>query len=104
MGKARRNSKRHAPRRPGDDRRGRLDQLFGTSAGLRIETDPITGSSAEVRAVQPFAAQKPYRCPGCNQEIAPGVGHLVVVPLSEPDERRHWHNGCFQHRHRQPGR
>jgi hypothetical protein len=53
---------------------------------------------AEVRMIQPYAAIKSYRCPGCNQEIAPGVAHLVVVPLSAADDRRHWHTSCFERR------
>jgi len=68
-------------------------------------TDPLTGELAEVRRIQPYAADKAYRCPGCNQEIAPGTGHVVVVPLRLPDERRHWHLACFERRAtRRPGR
>lgn len=67
--------------------------------------DPITGQSAEVRAIQPYQAQKVYRCPGCNHEIAAGIFHFVIVPLADPRERRHWHRGCFEHRaNRRPGR
>ena len=28
---------------------------------------------------------KPYRCPGCDHEIAAGLGHEVVVPTRAPD-------------------
>jgi hypothetical protein len=49
----------------------------------------------EVRHVQPYQAVKPYRCPGCNHEIAAGLGHEVVVPALAPDLRRHWHSGCW---------
>jgi hypothetical protein len=67
-------------------------------------TDPLTGELAELRRIQPFAALKEYRCPGCNQEILAGTGHVVVVPLSSPIERRHWHQGCWSHRrNRRPG-
>ena len=55
---------------------------------------------AELRNVQPYQALKGYRCPDCNQEIGSGTGHLVVVPLGEPDERRHWHQGCWERRAR----
>jgi hypothetical protein len=59
----------------------------------------------EVRRVQPYQATKTYLCPGCNQDIPPGLGHLVVVPLVAPDLRRHWHRGCWAHRaQRRPGR
>lgn len=45
--------------------------------------------------VQPYAARKQYLCPGCNNTIGVGVFHLVVVPDDEPDDRRHWHHGCW---------
>ena len=64
--------------------------------------DPLTGRTAEVRSIQPHAALKPYRCPGCGQEIAPGVGHLVVVPLADASERRHWHTACWGRRSTRP--
>lgn len=58
----------------------------------------------EVRRIQPYQATKTYVCPGCNQDIAQGSGHLVVVPVEAPDQRRHWHGVCWQHRHRRrPG-
>ena len=67
-------------------------------------TDPLTGQTAEFRRVQPFQASKEYVCPGCNQEVKAGTGHVVVVPLSAPDLRRHWHGPCFdrarRHGHR----
>ena len=33
-----------------------------------------------VRTVPADAAVKVYRCPGCDHEIPPGLGHAVVVP------------------------
>ena len=30
--------------------------------------------------MQPYQAVKAYRCPGCDHEIPPGLGHEVVVP------------------------
>lgn len=59
----------------------------------------------EVRRVQPYQAVKTYLCPGCNQEIGLGVGHVVVVPHEAPDLRRHWHHACWANRdRRRPGR
>jgi hypothetical protein len=59
----------------------------------------------EVQRVQPYEARKRYICPGCNQDIGIGVGHLVVVPTAAPELRRHWHHGCWDQRHqRRPGR
>ena len=48
-----------------------------------------------VSTVQPVDATKPYRCPGCEGVIPTGIFHLVVVPVDEPDLRRHWHRGCW---------
>jgi hypothetical protein len=46
--------------------------------------------------VRRVSGDKPYRCPGCDLEIKPGVWHLVVVPHDDPDARRHWHEGCWR--------
>jgi hypothetical protein len=62
-------------------------------------TEPDDG--VDVRHVQPYEADKTYRCPGCDHEIGPGVGHEVVVPRERPDERRHWHSGCWHRAARQ---
>lgn len=83
--------------------------MAGARHPLRREptyvADPTTGTQAELRRVAPTAARKAYRCPGCNQDIAPRTGHVVVVPLSDPALRRHWHSPCWDHRHRRrPGR
>lgn len=62
-------------------------------------------ADVEVRRIQPYQARKRYLCPGCNQTIEPGTGHLVVVPRSAPDLRRHWHRPCWEARaRRRPGR
>lgn len=57
-------------------------------------------AEVEVRRIQPYQARKPYLCPGCNQVIAAGTGHLVVVPLESPELRRHWHPPCWEFRDR----
>lgn len=68
------------------------------------ERDPM-GLEVEVRRVQPYEATKTYLCPGCNQDIHSGTGHIVAVPIEAPDLRRHWHRGCWTNRHRRrPGR
>jgi len=46
---------------------------------------------------------KAYRCPGCDQEIPPGVPHVVAWPADERgdlSDRRHWHTGCWRARDR----
>ena len=59
-----------------------------------------------VRQVPGAAAMKAYRCPGCDQEILPGVAHAVVWPAQTPGpaERRHWHTSCWQRRPRRQAR
>ncbi|MFY1636612.1 hypothetical protein ACN27F_25605 [Solwaraspora sp. WMMB335] len=54
-----------------------------------------------VRAVPAPAATKSYRCPGCVQEIRPGVPHVVAWPADgqgDLTDRRHWHRGCWRAR------
>ncbi len=60
--------------------------------------DPWEG--AAVRRVQPYEAAKTYLCPGCDQEIPPGLGHVVAVPPEHPEDRRHWHRSCWERRSR----
>jgi hypothetical protein len=58
-----------------------------------------------VRQVPGPAATKVYRCPGCDQEIPPGLAHVVAWPqqAGQAEGRRHWHNSCWQRRPRRPG-
>ena len=62
--------------------------------------EAIGGQPWVARRVSGSAATKPYRCPGCDQEIPPGTAHLVAWPAhtSGPADRRHWHNPCWQRR------
>ena len=70
---------------------------------MNVEHD-ADGREIDVRFVQPYEATKRYLCPGCNRDIPPGTGHVVAVPRLTPDDRRHWHRGCWQARHRRPPR
>lgn len=63
-------------------------------------SDDWIGEDVDTRRIQPYEAIKTYLCPGCNQEIPPGLGHLVVVPRDAPDLRRHWHHSCWENRAR----
>jgi hypothetical protein len=56
-----------------------------------------------VRTIPGAAATKTYRCPGCAQEIRPGVAHLVAWPADgrgDLADRRHWHTPCWRARDR----
>ncbi|HYP45069.1 MAG TPA: hypothetical protein VEQ66_07740 [Propionibacteriaceae bacterium] len=88
---ARRPSKHTRPARP----------LNSGHAGADIKSD----GRWIVRSIAGAAAVKPYRCPGCQQLVTPGTPHLVVWPdvpslisATGVDERRHWHNACWQRR------
>ena len=55
-----------------------------------------------VRPISGASSTKTYRCPGCQQSIAPATPHVVVWPevkallsAEAVDERRHWHNSCW---------
>ena len=84
-----------SPRRIRRDRSGPPDPVPGPE---RVESWP--DGDWVVRRVPGAATAKAYRCPGCDQEIAPGTAHLVAWPAhtSGPQDRRHWHNPCWQRR------
>ncbi|MFD1323387.1 hypothetical protein [Micromonospora sonneratiae] len=57
----------------------------------------------QVRGISGDGAVKTYRCPGCDQEIRPGVAHVVAWPADgrgDLTDRRHWHTGCWRARDR----
>lgn len=84
----RRNRRDTPAARPTDD--------TGSRRGVEtLETWP--DGAWRVRPVSGDAA-KTYRCPGCDQEIRPGTGHLVCWPDGAVDDRRHWHTGCWRAR------
>ena len=76
----------------------------GRGWGLE-QTEFYRNEEWRVRAVAGDSG-KFYRCPGCDQEIPPGVGHLVAWPtsgvggLGGVDDRRHWHRACWTARER----
>jgi hypothetical protein len=96
-----------SPRRIRRDRSGPPDPVPGPE---RVESWP--DGDWVVRRVPGAATAKAYRCPGCDQEIAPGTPHVVAWPADGArmpggmalDERRHWHTACWQNRLRRgPG-
>jgi hypothetical protein len=60
----------------------------------------------QFRRITGAAADKTYRCPGCDHEIRPGTPHVVAwADGGDGADRRHWHTGCWNARDRRhPGR
>jgi hypothetical protein len=60
------------------------------------------GTDYTVRRLTGSTATRPYRCPGCDQEIRPATPHVVAWPVGDPEasERRHWHSPCWRARDR----
>ncbi|MGH9104541.1 MAG: hypothetical protein ACRDZX_01640 [Acidimicrobiales bacterium] len=97
--------------KPARGRRARGRPAGGARTGLRdLEELANLAQGAgdlgvQVRRIGPLRASKAYICPGCQQEIPVRTGHLVVVPVGQPDLRRHWHTPCWASRdRRRPGR
>ncbi|WP_069815227.1 ATP/GTP-binding protein [Streptomyces sp. TP-A0874] len=68
-------------------------------------TEEWRGEEWVVRQIAGTAAAKHYRCPGCDQEIPPGVPHVVAWERYGPvDDRRHWHRACWRARDRRTAR
>jgi hypothetical protein len=73
---------------------------FDEASGWRFRGVPPAlewlAAGWHLRVVQPYRAQKIYRCPGCDQEIFPRTLHLVAWPQGSPEQRRHWHRTCWE--------
>ena len=95
---------RRGGRVPGPARPGAGDEADSARLGPPQVQDWPDGAWV-IRQVPGAAATKTYRCPGCDQEIRPGVAHVVVWPelAPGPAERRHWHGACWQRRPRRGG-
>lgn len=61
------------------------DRLLGP-AGARLDGYDVRSSVGKT---------KTYRCPYCQGTIPPGQAHLVSLPDGRPEERRHYHQGCW---------
>ncbi|HEX2903731.1 MAG TPA: hypothetical protein VHO01_09775 [Jatrophihabitans sp.] len=88
---SRRSSKWTRPARP-----------LSTVRGERVEG--WRGRDYRVRSVATPGG--PYRCPGCDQLLAPGSSHVVAWPAEDAEaaDRRHWHTSCWAARDvRSPG-
>ena len=68
----------------------------------RLHIEQKRDGSWNVQPLSATSAMKPYTCPGCNLEVAPGVAHVVAwradgLMGAEDDlaARRHWHSHCW---------
>ena len=76
--------------------RRREQEPLRALGGSATERTQWQGRDYLVRHVAGASAIKAYRCPGCDQEIQPGVTHLVAWPDEEgATDRRHWHTACW---------
>ncbi|MFF2807638.1 ATP/GTP-binding protein [Streptomyces sp. NPDC058000] len=97
----RRNRQRGANPR---DHAARADEAGVGRYGFEA-TEEWRGEEWVVRQVGGGGATKHYRCPGCDQEIPPGVPHVVTWPRhGDVDDRRHWHKACWNARNRRSAR
>ncbi|MGO1807070.1 MAG: hypothetical protein ACTJFS_09950 [Micrococcaceae bacterium] len=78
---------------------------------LRLGMDPgyqhqsAADGDWHVRKIPAWRAVKDYTCPGCFRTILAGQVHLVAWRSDHlfgdeaaGDERRHWHNKCWENR------
>jgi hypothetical protein len=77
-------------------RKNRRAPLEPASAPMTPQSSAPAWAVVSGTDVRRVSGDKPYRCPGCDLEIRPGVWHFVVVPQDAPDERRHWHERCWR--------
>ena len=93
--------RRNRPR--GGERSPRNDEA-GPRYGLE-STEEWRGEEWVVRQSRGGTAGKHYRCPGCDQEIPPGVAHVVAWARDgRVEDRRHWHRPCWNARDRRSTR
>jgi hypothetical protein len=80
--------------------RRRTEEAAPLRSGVQPVIEHHPDGEWEVRPVSASATAKPYRCPGCDQVIAPTLAHLVAWRPNAPDDRRHWHTPCWRARDR----
>ena len=86
---------------PRPNRRRRDDVPDGPPSGAYGGPEQLEdwdGVDWVVRRVSGAASTKPYRCPGCDQEIRPATPHVVAWPAETGqglEDRRHWHTPCW---------
>lgn len=91
--------RRNRPRR--DETHGDVSRAFRPVDVVQ----PYAGGLWTVRVLRGNADGKVYTCPGCSQNLASSLPHVVVWPndrLGDVTDRRHWHTTCWQARDRRP--
>ncbi len=90
---------------PRSNRRRRDDIPLdrGRLAGTVTAEQWYAGRLWTVRQLSGDTSERSYRCPGCEQQLAPGTPHVVAWPADGAGgvaDRRHWHTGCWAARER----
>lgn len=95
-------SSRRSSRRPYGAEHVPLDLDRATGGMQHVSADDGEWSVRKVTG-----REKTFRCPGCQQEIAPGTAHVVAWArdaiggeAAGLDSRRHWHASCWERRSR----
>ncbi len=84
------------PRRNKDKKSKKTDNSFDVNRLMGIEkSESWNDGDWIVRRVTGSAATKPYRCPGCDQEIRTATPHTVAYLIGQLEDRRHWHTPCW---------
>ena len=84
------------PRRNKDKKTKKEDKSFDVNRLMGIEkSESWNDGDWIVRRVTGSAVTKPYRCPGCDQEIRTATPHTVAYLIGQLEDRRHWHTPCW---------
>lgn len=87
---------REVPVSPRRNRPHKPERAQERETGFGGSTEEWQGEDWVVRPIAGSASGKAYRCPGCDQEIVPGVAHVVAWREHDGvDDRRHWHRACW---------
>ncbi len=92
-------------RRPSKHAREHVPLDVARVTGTAASEEAYRGSRWAVRRVTGASSTRAYRCPGCQQEIPPGLAHVVAWPaegVGGLEDRRHWHSGCWERRDARP--
>lgn len=90
-----RKSRRRKPQPRGD-----ITRVLGPTR----HTVTFAGQEWTVQPVRGNDSGRSFTCPGCQQQLSAGIGHIVAWPthsiggLGGVEDRRHWHEPCWQAR------